>query len=366
MKKSFTLFVVFLFLLGAGCKNIPKQEIQSSTSSLPLVQKEQEADVVLPLDGNVAGYNPSYKRFGEYFKDRFTGYHVGEDAEIPREDLGPQEKQEVPVRAIAPGTVRLAKWVSGYGGVVVIAHDINGEKVNALYGHLDIASVTHKVGESVQKGEFIGNLGEDKSVETDGERQHLHFSLYTGDKIQLNGYEKNAANLKNWINPHDFFVKHGIQSDDGWKTVLYNPSSINKIFPLNFDMPSDWDVEYIPSLQALNLYSVSGSGTARERSQIFIRYFDADKFLTLSTVDVLKTDDLTVGKNYGGKQYEIQKKSGVANFIDQPSWRNAKHIVTDFRDKEGMARYYVVAKNPTLDMETYARVLKSMEIMKVE
>ncbi len=358
MKKFF--FVSFVgILLGAGC-NTPVSQEQNQAPSLPLAVVTSL--VVLPLDGNIASYNPTYKRFGEYFEDRFLGYHVGEDSEVVPED----EAQEVPIRAIATGTLRFLDSVSGYGGVMVIAHDIEGEIINAIYGHIDIGSTKLQVGDTVMTGEFLAHLGDNKSKETDGERQHLHFALYKGDEIQIQGYEKNARNLQNWINPQDFFMTHRVDlNNTGWQSSynLIEPSGKN-IFKLELLLPKNWDIEYIPSLQALNLYMVSGNGTARERSQVFIRYFDANKFLTLSSVDVLSTKDVQVGaQSYTGKQYEIEKKSGIADFTDQPSWRNKQHRVTDFRDKEGFTRYYVVAKNPNLDMETYQKVLESMTIV---
>ena len=134
-------------------------------------------------------------------------------------------------------------------------------------------------------------------------------------------------------------------------------------FPLDFTIPDAWDAEYIPSIQALNLYTRIGQGTARERSQILIRYFDANTFLTLPTVTIHSTEETTVGKmGYTARRYEIEKKSTAADFPDQPSWRNKRHVVTDFRGKEGNTRYFVVAANPDLDPAIYADLLASIEI----
>ena len=383
MISDFRIILLTLFLLaGVGCQGVSEiTQTEPKRGSKSSLGTESKSPVVLPLDGLVAGYDPSYRRFGEYFEGRFVGYHVAEDSEVRPEDLGPGEVQEVPIRAIADGEVIYKNWVSGYGGVVLIAHDVEGKKINAIYGHLDIGSVNLEVGDRVRKAQFIANLGEDKSRETDGERQHLHFALYEGDEIRLQGYERNLRNVENWINPRDFFAGYGIinhleESRLIGYSNLTDPEG-KKIFSLDFFMPSNWDVEYIPSIESLNLYKTNGPGTARDRSQILIRYFDANKFLTLSSVNVFSAEDYTVGagcptceisgyrESYVGKRYDIEKKSGVADFSDQPSWRNERHVVTDFREKEGFTRYYVVAANPELDKQVYEDFLASINILKL-
>lgn len=136
------------------------------------------------------------------------------------------------------------------------------------------------------------------------------------------------------------------------------------IFHLQFTIPAGWEVEYVPSIEALNLFTLSGSGSARERSQIFIRYFDSSAFSTLRAVTIHSTEELVVGTgNYTARRYDIEKKSGVPPFPDQPSWRNERHIVTDFRDKTGFTRYYVVAARPDLDPSLYESILAGMTIV---
>lgn len=367
---------IMTLMLGAGCRSAAPEATSMTRPAVPVppampnTRGDEQwvlgaSPVVLPLDGNIAGYLPTYKRFGEYFEDRFRGYHVGEDYEVPSEDLGPGEVQEVPIRAIADGAVRYAGWVRGYGGVVVIAHDaVGADRINAIYGHLDIASVRVQKESPVKRGEVIGVIGEGGTRETDGERQHLHFALYAGDDLRLQGYERDAQTVRDWINPHDFFIRHGVLRA-GLPTAysaLTDPQG-KRIFHLDFIVPDGWDVEYIPSLQALNLYAVSGAGAARERSQVLIRYFDAADFLTLSTVTVHSNEDVMVGQeNYIARRYVIEKKPEVAAFKDQPAWRNVKHTVTDFRDRNGRTRYYVVAANPALERAVYDAIITSMRI----
>jgi hypothetical protein len=67
-------------------------------------------------------------------------------------------------------------------------------------------------------------------------------------------------------------------------------------------------------------------------------------------------------ENYIARRYDIEKNAGVADFADQPSWRNERHVVTDFRAGDGYTRYFVVAANPDLDPKVYETFLKRVKI----
>lgn len=145
------------------------------------------------------------KIFGQYIApdsgDRFSGYHTGDDLEVSDITV------EVPVYVIADSMVVKKQTVSGYGGVVIIAfvEETSGDIIHALYGHLDVESVTVEVGDEVVAGEMLGRLGDDKSGETDGERKHLHFGLYPYmNTYQYAGYVQSEGDLDSWINPSEF------------------------------------------------------------------------------------------------------------------------------------------------------------------
>lgn len=375
MKRLFIAIGIIL-LFGAGCRKaaapqpqlppsaggeaptVPQVMVETPHQLAPRVKSTQlpTPAVVAP----VAQYEKrrTFKQFGEYIEDRFRGYHLGDDIEYA------DVSEEVPVMAIADGVVRHAGRVSGYGGMIVVEHPVGGEAVSAVYGHLDLSSTTLRVGDSVTRGQQIANLGDHKSAETDGERKHLHFGLYRGAEVRLAGYARGVQDLTDWINPQDFFAARGVVVKNPART--YDPARDlgGAIFKIKFTIPENWEVEYVPSLKALNLFALSGSGTARERSQVLIRFFDAAQFLTLSTVKINSTDDLRVGAgNYTARRYDIEKKPGVSPFADQPSWRSVRHIVTDFRGRDGFTRYYVVAANPALDHSMYEEILKSMTIV---
>lgn len=147
------------------------------------------------------------KVFGQYIAsdsgDRFSGYHTGDDLEVT--DLS----APVPVYALTSATVVQKQSVSGYGGVVIVEFVDQTVTYHALYGHLNLASVTAAVGDAVIGGTQLGVLGDDQSEQTDGERKHLHFGLYpyTGTEFYA-GYVADDADLVNWLNPADWLRNH--------------------------------------------------------------------------------------------------------------------------------------------------------------
>lgn len=133
--------------------------------------------------------------------EKFQGYHTGSDIEY--EDVD----SEVEVFSIANGKVALSRWVSGYGGVIIISHNIEGENILSLYGHLDPNSLIN-IDSEVKKGDKVGILGKGGTNETDGERKHLHFGIIRGSEINLKGYVATEAELNGWYDPVEFLNKY--------------------------------------------------------------------------------------------------------------------------------------------------------------
>ena len=130
--------------------------------------------------------------------ENFNGYHTGVDVEY--EDVD----DVVIVRAVTAGKVVSAKWVSGYGGVLILRHEINGEELLVLYGHLD-PDLMITINAEVLAGQQIGVLGEGGTNETDGERKHLHLSFIKGTEVNLRGYVSSESELNAWYDPLDFY-----------------------------------------------------------------------------------------------------------------------------------------------------------------
>ncbi len=129
--------------------------------------------------------------------ERFRGYHTGVDFEVFPEEL----EKEVAVKAICAGELIAKSYVNGYGGAAVQSCEIENQSITVLYGHLDLASIKIEEGENLKPSDILGNLGPDKSRETDGERKHLHLAFYKGNEINYAGYVQNESQLSSWINP---------------------------------------------------------------------------------------------------------------------------------------------------------------------
>jgi len=169
----------------------------------------ENANIDFGLVEPVSGFkqNITKKPFGIFItpenspveNDKFAGYHTGVDSEFT------DNSAEISVLAIADGTVIVSTWTTGYGGVVVIKHMIKNVPLFALYGHLDKASFLPTGTTQVKAGDQIGVLGDDHSEETDGARKHLHFSIYTREKVDFRGYVPTEEELSYWLNPLDLY-----------------------------------------------------------------------------------------------------------------------------------------------------------------
>jgi peptidoglycan LD-endopeptidase LytH len=76
-----------------------------------------------------------------------------------------------------------------YGPTVITRHEIKGQRVYALYGHLSTDSLQNlEVGTAVEQGTIIGSIGD--YAENGGWNPHLHFQL---SRIKPNGYDLPGA-----------------------------------------------------------------------------------------------------------------------------------------------------------------------------
>lgn len=129
----------------------------------------------------------------------FSGVHTGDDLEVTTDELS----AEVPVYAVATGTVRQVGTVGGYGGLAIIEHVLAGQTVTAYYGHIALPKTTIKVGDVVSPGQQLSVLGTACSAQTAGERKHLHFAIHSGTAIDVKGYVVNQTLVRNWLNPKE-------------------------------------------------------------------------------------------------------------------------------------------------------------------
>lgn len=138
-------------------------------------------------------------------------------------------------------------------------------------------------------------------------------------------------------------------------------SGAHAAFAVSLTVPVAWEAEVVPSVEAINLYDPAAAGnTLRERSQVFLRHFSANDFLTLSTVTIHERTRTTIAGR-PAVSYSIEKKAGVADFSSQPSWRNARHQVTDVRLRDANpSEFLVFGKRPELSDTVFADILASL------
>lgn len=241
MKRLIMLLVSGIFV--AGCSILPEKNVDSITSNInqntgPSIEEgsdeignflQQESDVIIAKNGfeneitllldqayqyPIENYqqNTTVKQFGQFIpadaEDKFQGYHTGDDIEVSDVNM------DVPVFALTSAVLVKKQYVTGYGGVAILEfEDDDKGMLHALYGHLDINSVKHQIGDFLDKGEQIGLLGDHESAETDGERKHLHFGIYPYNNTELySGYVDNEADLSAWIDPSQFLREHYVES----------------------------------------------------------------------------------------------------------------------------------------------------------
>lgn len=138
-------------------------------------------------------------------------------------------------------------------------------------------------------------------------------------------------------------------------------SEIDAQFNFSARIPKNFDVEYVPESASINIFDPNSvEKTNLEKSVIFIRQFSANDFLTLQTVDVLHKED-TEKSGHPAVSYEIEKKSEVPNFPNQPTWRSEKHSLVDIRYSTlNPSVFYVFAYNPSFSKEAFDAFIDSI------
>ncbi|MEV0688273.1 M23 family metallopeptidase [Nocardia sp. NPDC050378] len=106
------------------------------------------------------------------FGMRWGTQHQGQDfAAAPK----------TPIYAVADGVVARVGAASGFGIWVVIDHNIGGEIVSSVYGHMFAEDVYVEQGQSVRVGQLIAGVGYNgHTVPAGPDGAHLHLEIWTG------------------------------------------------------------------------------------------------------------------------------------------------------------------------------------------
>lgn len=168
MKKAIAIcvaIVLFLVLMITNVFNKEEDDVctpngKSGKSSGAVVN----GDYAFPTDKDATQVSSG-------FGPREGGMHYGLDLAGPR---------GTPIYAFADGRVIQAQdsGVEGFGGWVVVEHNIDGEKIQTVYGHEEPGQVKVQVGDTVKKGQHIADMG--NAGTSSG--PHLHFEVVKGDR----------------------------------------------------------------------------------------------------------------------------------------------------------------------------------------
>ena len=126
--------------------------------------------IVFPLP---EGTYTSTDSFG-WRSDPFTGereFHSGSDLAAA---------DGTPISAIADGRVTVAEFSAGWGGLIILEHTVQGERVASYYAHMWQDGIYVTAGETVTAGQHIGDVG--SSGRSTG--AHLHIEIRPGGQGQ--------------------------------------------------------------------------------------------------------------------------------------------------------------------------------------
>lgn len=197
------------YLLPAYADSVPVAEVpiasvvhpQSLSVSAEGAPEGVSRDQYLVTQTTMAGYRP-YEHIADTFANNpnssvqwpfevgvpissWFGYRecAGCGSNHQGIDLNPGEG--TPIQAISDGVVTEVGNPNGSFGVYAkISHQIDGQNVSSLYAHMLQGSLALAVGDSVTKGQLVGQVG--STGQSTG--PHLHFGIYLDGVTAIDPY----------------------------------------------------------------------------------------------------------------------------------------------------------------------------------
>ena len=100
-----------------------------------------------------------------------------------------------PIFAAREGTVIAAGPAEGFGNWIVLRHEVEGKRVDTVYGHMAANGVLVKRGDTVKAGQMIGKIGN----EGQSTGPHLHFEVWPGGRPDMDGGSGDAVDPKPYL-----------------------------------------------------------------------------------------------------------------------------------------------------------------------
>lgn len=88
-----------------------------------------------------------------------------------------------PIYASRDGKVLASGSASGFGNWIVIQHDVDGKRVDSVYGHMKSGDLMVKTGDTVKAGQQISRIGS----EGESSGPHLHYEEWEGGRPDFGG-----------------------------------------------------------------------------------------------------------------------------------------------------------------------------------
>lgn len=119
---------------------------------------------------------------GENTLDHITSQYKSPDRPGHR-GIDIAKEDQHPIYSMADGTVVKSEEAGGFGMWVVIAHEINGESWETVYGHMFPEGIHVKAGDKVKAGDHIADQGYNGGVDPPGPGgSHLHIEWWQGSR----------------------------------------------------------------------------------------------------------------------------------------------------------------------------------------
>jgi murein DD-endopeptidase MepM/ murein hydrolase activator NlpD len=199
----------FLFNPGLDSKAVFYRD---TSLDAVIVQAKAGAKMIFPHQQYKVNPTTIYNRLTYGLAIDGPTYHVGEDSGYFMEGMS--------IHAIADGIVTNMLYDLSWGYFVAIQSNlpVTG-MVTAFYGHLS-HDIDVRIGESVEVGDKIGEMGPQETLENGGYKTHLHLGVAKGSykTAKFHGY---APTFDNWFNPVALIGKENNPKGPKFRKVLF-------------------------------------------------------------------------------------------------------------------------------------------------